>query len=192
MNTVNLKSNKPHLVEKNDVKKDILYYDCMLEIIILLLPSQIGGSNKTKDNILKTIDNYISGKCITEGYVKPKSIKIDKYSSGTVKGDKVEFTVVFQCKICNPVEGMWLNQCKVKSITKAGIHAEKYDEENNTPVVVFVIRDHFGENSAFQKIKEDDYIDVIVIGNRFELNDSCIEVIGELVNVNVNSHSKKI
>ena len=179
MNKITMK--KMNVGNTEEQNKDILYYDSILEIIILLLPAQIGGSNKTKENLLKTIEHYIGGKCITEGYVKPKSIRIDRHTSGTIKGDKVEFTVVFQCKICNPVEGMWLNHCKVKSITKAGIHAEKYDEDNNTPVTVFVIRDHFGENSKFQNIKEDDIIDVIVIGNRFELNDTCIEVIAELV-----------
>jgi len=179
MNTVTMKNK--FTANNEEKKNDILYYNCMLEIVVLLLPSQIGGSNKTKDNLLKTIEHYIGGKCITEGYVKPKSIRIERHTSGTVKGDKVEFTVVFECKICNPVEGMWLHYCKVKSITKAGIHAEKYDDDNNTPVTVFVIRDHFGENSIFQKVKEDDIINVKVIGNRFELNDTCIEVIAELV-----------
>ena len=37
------------------------------------------------------------------------------------------------------MEGMWLNDCKVKSVTKAGIHANVYDDDNNVPVTVMVM-----------------------------------------------------
>jgi hypothetical protein len=162
-------------------RNDPLYNKSMLEMSVLLLPSQIGANGKTKENIRDTIEYYIGGKCIIEGYVKPNSIQIQQYTNGIVKLDKVEFLVVFECLVCNPVEGMWLNDCKVKSVTKAGIHANKHDEQNNLPVTVFIIRDHFVDNPRFLKIKEEDIIDVKVLGQRFELNNQCIEVIGEIV-----------
>tara|TARA_A200000113_G_scaffold125888_1_gene113306 strand:+ start:67 stop:615 length:549 start_codon:yes stop_codon:yes gene_type:complete len=173
---LNMKPTKT--VEK---RNDPLYNKSMLEMSVLLLPSQIGANGKTKENIRDTIEHYIGGKCIIEGYVKPNSIQIQQYTNGIVKLDKVEFLVVFECLVCNPVEGMWLNDCKVKSVTKAGIHANKYDEQNNLPVTVFIIRDHFVDNPRFLKIKEEDIIDVKVLGQRFELNNQCIEVIGEIV-----------
>ena len=159
-----------------------LYSTVLLEMNVLLLPNEL-GTTQTKENLKKTIAHFIEGKCNAEGYIKPKSVDIKnrQYSSGIVKGDKVEFNVVFECKVCNPVEGMWLNDCKVKSVTKAGIHANVYDDDNNVPVTVFVIRDHFAIKPGFDDIKEDDTISVKVIGTRFELNDNCIEVIGELM-----------
>ena len=162
------------------IKKDMLYHKSMLEMFVLLLPSQIGANGKTKENIRHTIEYHIGGKCTAEGYVKPNSTQIQQYTNGTAKLDKIEFLVVFECLVCNPVEGMWLNGCEVKSITKAGIHAHKYDEDKNLPVTIFVIRDHFINNPRFQNIKEEDMIDVKVIGQRFELNNTCIEVIAEL------------
>ena len=56
-----------------------------------------------------------------------------------------------------------------------------FDRNNNIPATVFVIRDHFSENKYFQEIKEDDLIDIKVIGTRFELNDSFVEVLGALM-----------
>ena len=176
--------------ERPEKQKDPLYMKCMLEMFVLLLPSQIGTNGKTKENLRESIEYYIGGKCTVEGYVKPNSIQLVKYTNGTAKLDKIEFLVVFECLVCNPVEGMWLNDCKVKSVTKAGIHAHKYDENNNVPVTVFVIRDHYVHNPMFQSVQEDDSIDVKVIGQRFELNNKNIEVIAELAKVEENPKSK--
>ena len=79
----------------NEKKKDLLYHKSMLEMFVLLLPSQIGANGKTKDNIRETIEYHIGGKCTAEGYVKPKSIQIQQYTNGTAKLDKIEFLVVF-------------------------------------------------------------------------------------------------
>ena len=120
--------------------------------------------------------NY-SGKCIVEGYVKNKSCEILTYSSGEIDGEMVNMNVVFNCLICNPVEGMLID-CVVKNITKAGIRAEI--NEAKTPMVLFVSRDHNINVNAFNKINIEDKIKVRVIGTRFELNDEYISVIGEL------------
>ena len=162
------------------VHNDVLYSTNILEMKVALLMSQI-GTNATKSNLQKTIAHFIGGKCIEEGYVQPNSIQIKTYSSGSFKGDRVEFHVVFSCKTYHPVEGAWIHQCKVKSVTKAGIHANVYDTQNNVPATVFVIRDHFATNHYFNQIKEDDAIDVKVIGSRFELNDPCVEILGNLM-----------
>ena len=120
--------------------------------------------------------NY-SGKCIVEGYVKNKSCEILTYSSGEIDGEMVNMNVVFNCLICNPVEGMLID-CVVKNITKAGIRAEI--NEAKTPMVLFVSRDHNINVNLFNKINIEDKIKVRVIGTRFELNDEYISVIGEL------------
>ena len=169
---------------KNNQKKtfsnDTLYITNMLEMKVTLLPNQIGG-RMTKDNLKTILEKFIGGKCISEGFVKPNTIEIISHSIGTLKFDKIEFTVVFQCKTYSPAEGSWIHQCHVKSVTKAGIHANVIDSENNIPATVFVIRDHFGTNKYFNSIAEDDKIDIKVIGTRFELNDPCIEVLGDLM-----------
>ena len=73
-----------------------------------------------------------------------------------------------------------LIECKSKTITKAGIHAEVVDETGIVPVTVFIARDHNYNDFNFNNVKENETILVRVIGTRFELNDSYICVIGKL------------
>ena len=160
---------------------DLLYSTNLLEMKVTLLMTQIGTGNMTKNNLQKTIKHFIEGKCVEEGYVQPGSVSINTYSSGSLKGERVEFHVIFSCNTYNPVEGSWINNCKVKSVTKAGIHANVFDSKHNIPANVFIIRDHFGTSDYFNKVREDDTVNVKVIGCRFELNDTCVEVLGNLM-----------
>jgi len=135
-------------------------------------------------NIAETIENNIKAnfesKCIVEGFIKPNSTRIITYSSGLiVRGCNISFEVVFECEICFPVEGMLIS-CVAKNITKAGIKAES-DTDVPSPVIVFIARDHHFNVDFFSDVKEGDKITVKVIGQRFELNDKFISVIGELV-----------
>lgn len=159
---------------------DILYTTVLLEMKVLLSSNQI-GTQMTKENLRHTIATFTEGKCIEEGYVQPNSIQLKTYSTGALKGDKIEFHVVFECKVYNAVEGSWINKCKVKSVTKAGIHAQVFDSVSNVPATVFIIREHFANNAYFNSIQEGDLVNVKVIGCRFELNDSCVEVLGNLM-----------
>lgn len=155
-----------------------VYIDSILTKKIVLSITEIGKN--LKDNILKKIVSLIEGKCIEEGYIRPNSIKIIKYSCGIVNTENIEFQVVFQCKICFPVEGMII-ECIIKTITKAGVHAEVLDNaEGVVPINVFIIRDHHFMDNMFQNLKENDKIVVKVIGIRFELNDPYIHAIGKL------------
>ena len=134
------------------------------------------------DNIKKTLEaklvKMIEGKCTCEGFVKPDSCRIISYSSGLVKnGNKIRFEVLFKCKICLPIEGMLID-CVAKNITKAGIKAEI--DEDITPIIVFIARDHHYSNENFSTVNENDKITVRVIGQKFELNDTYISVIASL------------
>jgi hypothetical protein len=73
-----------------------------------------------------------------------------------------------------------LIECKSKTITKAGIHAEVVDETGAVPVTVFIARDHNYNDIDFNNVKENETILVRVIGTRFELNDSYVCVIAKL------------
>ena len=45
--------------------------------------------------------------------------------------------------------------CNVKNITKAGIRAE-VDSEGQSPIVIFIARDHHYNNKQFNELKEDE------------------------------------
>lgn len=133
-------------------------------------------------NIKQTLENIISseieGKCIVEGFVKPMTTKILTYSSGLIDGVNIMFEIVFECLVCSPVEGMHI-KCIAKNITKAGIRAET--DEEPSPVIIFIARDHHNTSKYFANVKQNDSIKVRVIGQRYELNDKYISIIAELL-----------
>jgi DNA-directed RNA polymerase subunit E'/Rpb7 len=155
-----------------------VYIKSLLTQKVVLSMNEIGKN--TKQNLEQKIRSRIEGKCIEQGFIRPKSVNVKSYSSGLVNSSNIEFQVVFECGICHPVEGM-LIECDVKTLTKAGIHALVKTDEDVTPVTVFIARDHNYNDSYFGTIKENMKIIVRVIGIRYELNDPYICVIGKLV-----------
>lgn len=169
-----IKINKPKSKQR-EIKQ---IYSRSLITENISLPIAAIGRN-LKQTLEKTVSSIVEGKCIVEGYVKPRSVKIITHSSGTIKGDKILFDVVYECEVCFPVAGMLLN-CNAKDITKAGIRAENSDEAPS-PFVLFVARDHHFSNDYFNSIKVGDKFVARIIAQRFELNDKYISIIAEVV-----------
>lgn len=164
--------------KRKETRFQTVYSRCLITRKIVL-PIRTIGKN-LKENIEENIKANFEGKCVVEGYIKPNSSKIISYSSGIIqRGNSVLFDVVFECDVCFPVEGMLIT-CLAKNITKAGIRAES-DAEVPSPIVVFIAKDHHYSAPHFAEVKEGDKITVRVIGQRFELNDKYISIIGELV-----------
>ena len=143
----------------------------------VILPINVVGEN-LKSNLQKFLQKTIEGRCIVDGFIKPGSIDIKTYSSGMCKGSDIIFEVAFVCDICSPVEGMLIN-CIAENITKAGIKA--VTKEELSPVVIFIARDHHHTSKYFSTIEEGQEIMIKVLGQRFELYDSYISVIGEVI-----------
>lgn len=154
-----------------------LYSEVLDNAKILLNFKEVNKNIKTI--IEQKLKSKYEKKCNINGYVKSNSIRVINFSSGALRGSSIEFTIVFQYKVCYPVEGTIIN-CKVRNVTKAGIRAEILEKNEPTPLVIFIARDHNNNNDDFITITEDENIDVKIIGKRFELNDSYISVIGEL------------
>jgi len=165
-------------MQRDDRKIYGVYLQSVLTMKVVVPITQVGKN--MKHNLEKIISKKTEGKCIVEGFIKPNSVKVIRYSSGNINNENVEFQTVFECMVCHPVEGM-LIECDTKTITKAGIHAEVTDENGNIPVTVFVARDHHFTDRHFAEIKENMRIIVRVIGVRFELNDPYICVIGKFL-----------
>ncbi len=154
-----------------------VYSPCQITKSIMLPITAIGKN--IQQTLEQTIAKMVGGKCIVEGYVKPGSIKVLTFSSGIIKGENILFEVVFNCEVCYPVSGMNLN-CIAKNITKAGIRAESADEQPS-PFVLFIARDHFYASDYFNSIEENEKFVARVIAQRFELNDKYVSIIAELV-----------
>ena len=188
---------KPKNVQKNGYKtsdKDKerkiygVYTRSVLNTKVTLSILEIGKN--IKQVLEHRIVTSIAGKCIAQGYIKPDSVKILRYSCGDIVSDFVQFQVVYECMICMPVEGM-LVESVCKTVTKAGIHAEVVDTEKNVPLTVFVARDHHHMDDRMTKIKEGDMITVRIIGIRFELNDAYICAIAKLTNIGLEEDKMK-
>ena len=166
------------VMENRERKLYGVYIRSILNQKVLLSITEIGKN--VKQNLEQKIISKNEGRCISEGFIRPNSVRIISYSSGLINSEYVEFQTVFECMVCHPVEGQKI-ECTVKTVTKAGIHAEVITDDI-VPVVVFVARDHHNTNKYFNAIKENAKITVSVIGVRFELNDPYICVIGQLIN----------
>jgi len=136
------------------------------------------GSN-IKQILTRKLKKQLEGKCSKEGYIKINSINILKYSSGILFEDSVKYDVVFECLICNPVEGMRI-KCIIKNITKAGIRCVYYKEDEQ-PIILFIAREHNQKKELYNNLKENDIVNVKTIGIRYQLNDEYISVMGELL-----------
>lgn len=165
-------------VLKKKLQKSSEIYTPAIMSKAFILPFRLYDNN-IYTTLLRHIKIKLEGHCLKEGYVKPESVEIIEYSPGSIMGENVKFLVSLQCMVCHPVEGMVID-CSVKNVTKAGIRAEvsKYEK---SPLVIFVARDHHYNNTEFNNIKEDDIIHVKIIGMRFELNDTYVSVIAELL-----------
>ena len=154
-----------------------VFIKSILEKRVCLSINEIGSN--VKEILEKRLNTMTYNKCIAEGFVRPNTINIVSYSCGIVQNEQIDFIVVFECMISNPVEGQ-LIECKSKTIAKAGIHAHVIDNDV-IPIHVFLAKDHHNMNKYFNTIKEDMDILINVIGVRYELNDPFISVIGRLV-----------
>lgn len=119
----------------------------------------------------------IEGKCRKEGYVSIGSITLESHSCGLLFADSVSFDVKFGAEICNPVVDEVLS-CKIIHNTKIGIRGI-FQEENN-PIIFFVSREHNPEKN-FEEYCIGQQIQVKILGTRFELNDTAISSISEII-----------
>jgi DNA-directed RNA polymerase subunit E'/Rpb7 len=172
-------SEKPKKTLKGIYMKNILTRKINVPFVVL--------GNNIKEILSRKVSETFEGRCIKEGFVKKNSCNIIQYSAGILKSKHVEFHVMFDCLICRPCEGMKFKVI-VKNITKAGIRAEYKDKDS--PIVVFISRDHVYNNKYFSSINIDDVVHVKVIGVRYELNDEFISIIADLAEKKIKKRPK--
>jgi hypothetical protein len=93
-----------------------------------------------------------------------------------LKGANIVIQVIFQGKIANPVKGQTFT-CVVENNTRAGIKGRLDAAEN--PFIVFLAKDHH-TMPELSDIQENEKIKVVILGQRFEINDPKISIIAVL------------
>jgi hypothetical protein len=150
------------------------YHDSLLSRSISIPIVEMGG------NIEEVLSNEIAsleGKCLEEGYLKKGSTQLERYSCGVLKGANIIIQVIFKCQIANPTKGESFI-CIVENNTRAGIKGRLDAVEN--PFIVFLARDHHHQIAEFGDIQENEKIKVVILGQRFEINDPKISIIAVL------------
>jgi DNA-directed RNA polymerase subunit E'/Rpb7 len=176
-------------VAKKDTRRkagDIGVYMNSLLSRKIQVPFKKVGKN-IKELLQNKIKRDIEGKCTIEGFIKPDSTRVLTYSSGVLFEDVIEFDVAFESLVCCPVEGMKI-KCVIKNKTQAGIRA--VINEDVSPVVIYITRDHHYNNKYFSTVEEGDEITAKVIGQRYELNDEQVSIIGEIVEPKSDKYKK--
>jgi hypothetical protein len=124
-------------------------------------------------------EQHVVNKCRKEGFVMSfPPVQVESVHMGVMKENLIVYDVVCRARVCLPMDGMVL-RCKILSFTKAGIKTV-FEDNGDIPLIVFLSREH-NLMKSFEKHKVNDMVDVRVIGSLFELNDTNINVIGELV-----------
>lgn len=156
-------------------KMDCLYVRTEINQIISVDFSQI--ELDMSRYFIKYARNFMEGKCRKEGFIRPKSTKIESYTTPILKSNQCIYEVTFSFDVCNPeIDNIY--KCKIIKLAKIGIRAVISYSDN--PIVFYISREH-NPTINFDNYKESQNIDVRIIGKRFQLNDSYIEVIAEIV-----------
>ena len=163
-------------IEKKRSKKIDLFMENVLTRTVELPFTKVGKN--VKELITQKLVETLEGKCNIEGYIKNNSVRVINYTAGQLVSSNVQFIVMFKCLVCNPTENQKIS-VRALNITKAGIRAEAL-VSGESPLDVFVARDHNYKNKTFATIKEGDEFIIRVIGQRYEINDPVISVLGEL------------
>lgn len=137
--------------------------------------------NDIETYFISYLETYIVGKCRNEGYIHPNTkenqCSVVKYSAGLLKDTNVLYDVIFEVYLFLPYEFMEL-KCIIKNINNIGIRGILM--EKNNPINIFISKE-YNKDKNFDIYKENDVIDVKVLGHRFELNDPFINVIAEII-----------
>jgi hypothetical protein len=141
------------------------------------LPADSIGSPAVRE--LADLARELEGKCTREGLVREGSTSVPSYSAGVCVGGKITYNAQVECDICSPVPGQQINNCRVESITKVGIRAIKPPAPG--PLSIFILRDHYGASPYYASLEPGDEIDIVVTAPRFQLNDTSVTVLADLI-----------
>ena len=154
------------------------YETVLISRSVSVLMREVGRGLRA--TLTRKLREQLEGKCAAEGFVRPGSTRIERYSAGVVRDGAVVITVGVTCDVCSPCEGDRI-RCIVAGVNKAGIRAVVSNGDGQpTPVQIYVARDHHHGEAAFSSVQAGESLDVTVIGARYQLNDSAVSVIARL------------
>ena len=143
-----------------------------------------------RNNMKLVLKKKVEKKCNKNGYID-EVYRITEYSDGMLFAENLNgnviYDITFHCKICQPIENT-INVGQIKVINQELIISI------NGPIIYFIPKDksniniwniYNGNNNdnTSQKLKSGDFIKINIYKCRINLNDTTINVIGELMDV---------
>jgi DNA-directed RNA polymerase subunit E'/Rpb7 len=157
-----------------------IFIESILSTNIQLKPDEYNQS--IDDIILEKIKSRVEGKCDKNGYIKENSVSIIKRSIGSILqaqfNGNCTFKIWYKVLCCNPTEGMII-KCSVLNRNKMGLFCELYDHKPS-PLTIILAKQHHLRDDRYEDVKIGSYIDVEIVGIKFEYNDTQISCIGRL------------
>ena len=159
-----------------------IFTECILSTNIQLKPNEYNQS--IDDIILEKIKQRVEGKCDKNGYIKEDSVSIIKRSIGSILqaqfNGNCTFKIWYKVLCCNPTEGMII-KCSVLNRNKMGLFCELYDHKPS-PLTIILAKQHHLRDDRYDDVQIGSYVDVEIVGIKFEYNDTQISCIGRLYN----------
>ena len=160
---------------------DNIFYRTLLNDKIKIEPKYISKDFRT--HIFNKLKKSVEGVCTQHGYIKEGSVELYKVSPGTIDlvglNGYVLFDTYYYADVCNPMRGNVV-KATVMNVNKFGILADVMGilEIVIAKNSVNIVHDN---NVDLEKIKIGDSIMIEVMGNKYELFDKKISVVGRVV-----------
>lgn len=143
-----------------------------------------------KQNILKVLKKKYEGICSKFGYIKQNSIELLSVNKGSIELSTfhgyVLFEVEFNASICNPAIGS-IVKCKVKNINVFGLLCtsgiiEQGKYQNILNIIIPKQESQFTNHpDVLQNISINDEVNVEILGKKYILNNTNINVFGKVI-----------
>ena len=168
-----------------------MFFPVRFKTHIQLPPTDLNSD--FNDAITQRIKKKLEGVCSRFGYIKPGSLEVLHRSAGVfIKqhfNGHIRFDIYCKGEVCNPPQGM-IVEARVKNKNALGLLAESTvlirdgDKEKELSILdIIVPRKAAGIASEvnLDDIQIGDTIYVMVMGKRYQLNDTNISIIGRAV-----------
>lgn len=167
--------------------------------VVKIAPSLL-NTNYT-ENILKILKKKYEGVCSKFGYVKKNSISIESVTQGLVELSTfhgyVLFDVQFTASVCNPAMGSVI-ECVVNKINAFGVLCTSgimVDNVYNNILNIVIPKNNsqfLNNASIIEHVNVNDVVYVEILGKKYILNNTTINVFGKLIKGGKNAKSDNV
>ncbi len=159
-----------------------MYQFMYLDERISLSPAEMNlivSQDSVKEIIETKLRELHEGKCNSNGFVRPGSLKLLARSMGVAENGRFTGNIIYDCKVsCEvlyPTVGSEISVSVIK-VNRMGAYAV-FEEA----IRVLLPRDLHVGSTEFDNIKEGDTVKVVLDRSRFQAKDSFIMAVGHLV-----------